>query len=256
LKDPDVENRRLAAWALGKYGAVSEPVVPEMIAAVKKESADNVRGQVLICLGMIGPSAKAAVPEMIRVLQSKDAKDADRTSALHGLKGIGKEAAEALPVIRQMLLENHPETRVAAAQALQSISTKPEPEAATVLAAAGKQPPGTTFNPSTTTPKTETPMVGQGIANYSTLKGKTVTWGGTVGKNEVVRAQVGTTTYEVKIRLKSGVMPSEGTAITYTGTLNPGVIVGDDYVYAPDGKATRIQTVYLTVTDAQIIPNK
>src|SRR5262249_11525225 len=90
-----------------------------LVAALQNKAAP-VRKRAAECLGDVGPSAKAAVPELIKAV-----KDADPTvswAAIDALGLIGPDAAEAVPTLVEALKETN--QRGAAVDALGQISRK------------------------------------------------------------------------------------------------------------------------------------
>lgn len=70
--DPEAANRRQAALALGEIGQAAANVVPDLIVSMKKEKDTDVRKTVIQMLGQMGPPAKLAVPELLKLLKDKD----------------------------------------------------------------------------------------------------------------------------------------------------------------------------------------
>jgi HEAT repeat protein len=69
--DEDRDVRWAAALALGEYGEVAAPVVPELIAALGDDDV-QVRVGAATALGKIGPMAITALPALIRALDDRD----------------------------------------------------------------------------------------------------------------------------------------------------------------------------------------
>jgi HEAT repeat protein len=69
--DKDRDVRWAAALALGEYGEVAAPVVPELIAALADDDV-QVRVGAATALGKIGPKAITALPALIRALDDRD----------------------------------------------------------------------------------------------------------------------------------------------------------------------------------------
>ena len=61
LKSPDAATRKGAAYSLGRMGPTARAAVPELITALK-DTDQNVRRSVAIALGNMGPAARAAIP--------------------------------------------------------------------------------------------------------------------------------------------------------------------------------------------------
>jgi HEAT repeat protein len=139
-----------AAEALGKIG--DEKAVPLLIDALKNEDT-SIRFNAIDALEAFGPKAKAAVPALIREVQSGESNawgaakalgaiDAEGVStpvlidalsnedstlpqfALYGLKGIGRKAAAAEKALHDRLSDTEPGVRIASAAAYYAVSGK------------------------------------------------------------------------------------------------------------------------------------
>lgn len=148
--DPDVRNRNtvrlMAIYALRKIGAPARTAVPALldlmrslgasrfaadaaVSAIKidpansREAYDAFRAHLratadsddwwLDQVNELGKDAKPLLPDLIVALKSKH--EPHRSSALHGLTNLGPEAAEALPVLHEMLKDGKGNPRVEAA---------------------------------------------------------------------------------------------------------------------------------------------
>ena len=131
LKDPDARVRWNAALALGACRAGAKPALPALIAMLKSESGrvrtdprmqfNTVNGQsgdvvylpgrndrgdkvaiaAILALGMIGPEATAAVPELVRALRDDDPRV--RWFAAGALASIGPGAKASVPALIEAL---------------------------------------------------------------------------------------------------------------------------------------------------------
>ena len=80
--------RAQAALRLGSFGKASADQVPELIAALGDETP-RVVWEVITALGMIGPSAKSAIPKLKKLSEAKDKAIAVRAKA--ALKQVERE---------------------------------------------------------------------------------------------------------------------------------------------------------------------
>jgi HEAT repeat protein len=143
LGDPEVEVRIAAARALGEIGPAAQAAVSALIralddasGAVTLDAADALvrigapavpalvqslnqpplAGLVANTLGQIGPAAEAAVPALIRLIDSAD--DQSRREAILALAAIGPAAREAAPRLVKLLELPEEPFRAGAAYAL------------------------------------------------------------------------------------------------------------------------------------------
>jgi HEAT repeat protein len=70
-------------------------------------------------VGVIGPAAAVAVPELVRLLA--DPAERLRNTACIGLAGIGPAARDALPALRKALADSRPDVRQFAQSAIDKI---------------------------------------------------------------------------------------------------------------------------------------
>src|SRR5262249_21300501 len=138
--------RLMAIYVWGKTGAPARPAVPALldlmrslgasrfaadaaVSAIKidpansREAYDAFRAHLratadsddwwLDQVNELGKDAKPLLPDLIVALKSKH--EPHRSSALHGLTNLGPEAAEALPVLHEMLKDGKGNPRVEAA---------------------------------------------------------------------------------------------------------------------------------------------
>lgn len=90
--------RAYAARGLGLFGPDASVAVPDLIEALHDKDF-WVRTAAAGAFEQIGPAAKAAVPELVKGLTDPRM----RLSCLIGLKGAGQESANALPVYQRLL---------------------------------------------------------------------------------------------------------------------------------------------------------
>jgi HEAT repeat protein len=168
LRDPDPNLRITAANALGSMGASARQALPHLKAALNdpvpsvrayvaraiwaidpKTGTVLVRGllkdlagddsltrrMAIITLGMIGPDAKDATPSLAKLLTAKDAYE--RVIVASSLNKIDpKNQKNTVPIFRNALKDDIPETRKEAVQALGRLGSKVkdlEPEIANLL---------------------------------------------------------------------------------------------------------------------------
>jgi HEAT repeat protein len=86
--------RASAATGLGLIGAEAKGAVPDLIAALRAEGAEDddavtkIRPSVMAALEAIGPDAKAAVSCLIEIVRNKDSSPEERKKAVEALKKI------------------------------------------------------------------------------------------------------------------------------------------------------------------------
>lgn len=83
------EVRMMAGFALGKIGAAHKDVVPTLIESLRGSE----KRQAVLILGQIGPDARAAVPELIKVYENSAMDPTTSKRAAEALKKIDPEAA-------------------------------------------------------------------------------------------------------------------------------------------------------------------
>ncbi len=120
LRDPDLRIRWFAAEALALIGPSAKAAVPALIEALRSRdvaAAGVLRGNGAFmfgamedgpirliaaeALGRIGPSAKAAIPDLIAAVSGPDSRV--RSEAARALGGIGPDAAAAIPELLRIL---------------------------------------------------------------------------------------------------------------------------------------------------------
>jgi HEAT repeat protein len=104
---PALEDRGMRTHAVRivfRLGPKAAPAVPALIAALRPE-ADNpedveFQRELRLAIGAVGPAAKAAIPELLKSLDSREFEI--RGSSAYALAKIGPDAKEAIPKIREM----------------------------------------------------------------------------------------------------------------------------------------------------------
>jgi len=131
LSDKDEEVKNFAALTLANIGGkAAQAAVPRLLAGVKQRTDLDLRRQCAAGIRNVGPSAKAAVPDLIKLLRDDDAEV--RANAAMALGGIAEEAGAAFAPLLQLLekADENPKTRVEAAHALKCIGKAPGAKAA------------------------------------------------------------------------------------------------------------------------------
>ncbi len=121
LKTPNERTQSMACRALGNMGEAAAPAVPHIIEILKnaKNPRFGLEAYASGVLRKLGPKAKAAVPELIKMLGDKH----KRFSAASVLEAIGPQACEAIPALQDCLGDK---SRVTFARALLAINPKSE----------------------------------------------------------------------------------------------------------------------------------
>jgi len=102
---PTLEERsepQVAAEALSQIGP---PAIKEIRTSFQSRDP-RIRREAVGVLARMGPEAKEAVPDLIRLLDDED--EATRKLAARALGRIGPDAAPAVPALKRMLLEPVP----------------------------------------------------------------------------------------------------------------------------------------------------
>jgi HEAT repeat protein len=121
LKNPDFEERRRAADALGDLGATAASAVPALVAALKDEHVE-VHWYALDALGRIGSAPTTAVPALVDELTNPRTNRYSRRVAARALGRFGPLAAEATAALTTDLDAEDHELAVEAALALWRVS--------------------------------------------------------------------------------------------------------------------------------------
>jgi len=100
LEDPDLRVRRCAANSLGRIGARPETVVPALVRAIAANAEESGVPVVAVeVLAKMGPGARKAVPVLIKLLQSKDARVAATAALALGKVASGHDVAARAALI-------------------------------------------------------------------------------------------------------------------------------------------------------------
>ncbi len=104
----DADYRQLAVEMLGEMGVAAESAVPALLELLTKleDTDEELRREVFIALGSIGPRAAVATPEMMSLLDNPEAGDA-RAGAAYVLARIGER--RALPALKAILASSENE---------------------------------------------------------------------------------------------------------------------------------------------------
>jgi HEAT repeat protein len=123
LNDRSVFVKIGAAQAIMEVDPNNQEVLPFLLKAIR--STDPVtRCLAATALERFGSRAKPAVPELIKGLRDKDPNV--RSTHLAALAAIGPAAVSAIPEIEKIIKGDIPGNKESAAQALESISARPE----------------------------------------------------------------------------------------------------------------------------------
>jgi HEAT repeat protein len=118
LKDPQVDFRREAAFALRVYGSDARPAAEALLAALN-DSNDSVRWNAACALGEMRAKPDATVPAL--TLRLKDTEPDVRQISAKSLGLFANDAKPAVPALLEMLKSNDGNDREAAATALKQI---------------------------------------------------------------------------------------------------------------------------------------
>jgi hypothetical protein len=118
LSDPDPVTRGLAALALLKEGPKARPALPALTAALK-DPDPNVRIMASNAIGAIGAAAAPAVPGLMAACSVQGEQTHVLRACAGALGDIGKPAAQALPLLRE--LAKMPLVRWAAERAIKNV---------------------------------------------------------------------------------------------------------------------------------------
>lgn len=119
LQDPDPDVREATLDASGKLRARGEPLVPDLVAALRDPQA-HLRMDAARALAKIG---EPSVPALIATLGDRDP-DVRRLGAI-ALKLIGPSAAEAVTALQSATHDDHAGVRFEAENALSAITESP-----------------------------------------------------------------------------------------------------------------------------------
>ena len=127
LQDADVDVRRQAALALGKFVGGGKLVEKELKKAFEEDKDKQVRGAALraLCEGF-GADAKALIPTIVARLKVEAEFDV-RIAIIEELGALGTDGKDALPALREAQRDPQTKVREAAAGAIKRISN-PKPK--------------------------------------------------------------------------------------------------------------------------------
>jgi HEAT repeat protein len=120
---PPATMRAYAARGLGLFGPDAAIAVPDLIDALH-DNDEWVRHSAASALGDIGPKARAAVPALIKGLNDPDKNF--RIGCVIGLRGAAQDAPEVLPVFKKLLSNPDSNLRSWTAMALGEIKVEQE----------------------------------------------------------------------------------------------------------------------------------
>ena len=120
LADPAKAVRAEAARALGVIGPMAAPAVPDLIALLADED-EAVRCHAAESLGKVGGPTEGVIGALEGVLV--DISEAVRKAAAHTLGSLGHKAASAVPALLPLLQDREESVRLAAAEAVGRIGT-------------------------------------------------------------------------------------------------------------------------------------
>ena len=127
LQDADVEVRRQAAQAIGKYVGGGKLAEKELKKAFEEDKDKQVRGAALraLCEGF-GPDAKMLIPVIVARLKVEPEFDV-RIAIIEELGALGAEGKDAIPALREAQRDAQTKVREAATGAIKRI-TAPKPK--------------------------------------------------------------------------------------------------------------------------------
>ena len=121
LEDERENVRASAAYALGEMGPVAAEAVDGLVGLLTDES-EEVRRHATSALGMIKVPVSKTVPALVRVLEDREDTDLAFFAA-QALTRIGRDAAEAVPALREALMSESAYVRGFSSEALSRIGT-------------------------------------------------------------------------------------------------------------------------------------
>ena len=148
LSDAEEEVRREAAQSLGKIGPEARQAIPALIAALSDQSTDvkwqavwalsrmgekavgpltallddeSLQDAAVVALGDIGAASKPAVPQMVKLLIQPDLSVETQIDIILAFSRIGPAAAEAAPILGQIVGDKENDIRAYAVWALAQI---------------------------------------------------------------------------------------------------------------------------------------
>jgi HEAT repeat protein len=131
MADPDIELRRAAVRALGRFGLSASPVADEIIKLAKTDKDKEIRvDAVRAFAAAIGPEGvKGRVKDMFPILEG-DPDYEVRLAVVEELGALGnaiKGDAETMAALQKRLNDPAAKVRTAAAEAIKRIETLPKP---------------------------------------------------------------------------------------------------------------------------------
>jgi HEAT repeat protein len=116
--------RPYVVYMLGQIGPEAKDAVAELVKLLDDKNAD-VRSEVPLALGKIGPAAKAAVPALLKALEAQQETDEHAACGIaHALGKIGPPAADAVPALSKAAAGKHEALAAVGAWALVQIRPK------------------------------------------------------------------------------------------------------------------------------------
>src|SRR5882757_10018349 len=98
LSSEDQWERKSAGYHLSEMGPIAKDAVPNLIRVLQNDSFPGAKGEACNALGHIGPDAAPAIPAVIAFLQSADG-GYERTYAASALGDIGKQPETSVPIL-------------------------------------------------------------------------------------------------------------------------------------------------------------
>jgi HEAT repeat protein len=97
----------MATQSLGRMGPPAKEAVPELVKLLKAPPNPFARTQILFALGQIGPDAKAALPELLELIKEQNDLNL-RMAALNALKAMRADSKEVVTAMIAVLKEPAP----------------------------------------------------------------------------------------------------------------------------------------------------
>jgi HEAT repeat protein len=111
LRDPDARVRAPAAAALAETGPLARAAVADLVHILQEDQDRDARLQATIALGNIGPDSRAAVPVLVQKLRDEKA-DGVRVNTAAALGRIRSDPALVVPALVETFLKDpHPDAR-------------------------------------------------------------------------------------------------------------------------------------------------
>ncbi|MBI3829555.1 MAG: HEAT repeat domain-containing protein, partial [Planctomycetes bacterium] len=119
-EDPD--ERKLAIYCLGEFGAAAKESVGALTKFVRDPLDTEIRRFAMDALGAIGPAAQEALPPLLEVLRDNNQSAGAKKSACEALGKIDPRSAEVLKALLRESRSNDEAVRRAAADALVTVA--------------------------------------------------------------------------------------------------------------------------------------